>query len=453
MLIASFLLGLALLQSLSPIFQNHSRTLNKLFNIIVALPFGLTISSVLYFFATIVNIPLFITLIIEATIITVLYLAIGQKKYKPSPHTANQSSKTKIYLNITQIILILFGITLAVTATWQFSQRNPYGKWDAWDMWNHKARILFYQGNSPIQRIATETSHPDYPLFQPIIIAQLWLSNNQINTLTPQLLGPTFLGLTALLIAISLALLRTPFIATASTLLLFASPHFISRAASQYADNTVALYMSFALLATLLSLKNPQLLILSGLATGGAMWTKNEGILFAIGLSLAIALITFSHNPFKQAVKNLAAYFIGLAPFLLCILMLRFGYNTQNDLTANPDLKHVFDISRHQAIWRIIPTVLKQIAPLYIWYILGLLIITNLLPWRKQQWAERTICIVPLVIMLIGFYVSYLLTPHELSWHLANSSDRLLVQLWPMIIIAVAIFIQLPLQPLINPQP
>ena len=40
----------------------------------------------------------------------------------------------------------------------------------------------------------------------------------------------------------------------------------------------------------------------------------------------------------------------------------------------------------------------------------------------------------PLVLTACGYCALYLVTPYNLSWHLATSADRLLVQLWPSIV-------------------
>src|SRR5262249_28282780 len=37
----------------------------------------------------------------------------------------------------------------------------------------------------------------------------------------------------------------------------------------------------------------------------------------------------------------------------------------------------------------------------------------------------------PLGIVLAGFYVVYLVTPMDLTWHLDSSLNRLMLQLWP----------------------
>ncbi len=38
---------------------------------------------------------------------------------------------------------------------------------------------------------------------------------------------------------------------------------------------------------------------------------------------------------------------------------------------------------------------------------------------------------VALALLALGYFVIYLISPHDLNWHLSNSLDRLLLQLWP----------------------
>jgi hypothetical protein len=40
-------------------------------------------------------------------------------------------------------------------------------------------------------------------------------------------------------------------------------------------------------------------------------------------------------------------------------------------------------------------------------------------------------------LMLLSFYVVYVLTPYEIVWHITTSFDRLLVQLWPALVLTV----------------
>ena len=40
-------------------------------------------------------------------------------------------------------------------------------------------------------------------------------------------------------------------------------------------------------------------------------------------------------------------------------------------------------------------------------------------------------------LMLASYYVVYVTTPFDISWHVSTSVDRLLVQLWPALVLTV----------------
>jgi len=40
-------------------------------------------------------------------------------------------------------------------------------------------------------------------------------------------------------------------------------------------------------------------------------------------------------------------------------------------------------------------------------------------------------------LMLAAYDFAYLTTPYELKWHLSTSVDRLLIQLWPIAVLAI----------------
>jgi hypothetical protein len=44
---------------------------------------------------------------------------------------------------------------------------------------------------------------------------------------------------------------------------------------------------------------------------------------------------------------------------------------------------------------------------------------------------------VVLALMLASYYLVYVTTPFDISWHVSTSIDRLLIQLWPSLVLAV----------------
>ena len=48
-------------------------------------------------------------------------------------------------------------------------------------------------------------------------------------------------------------------------------------------------------------------------------------------------------------------------------------------------------------------------------------------------------------LMLLSYYVVYVTTPFDITWHVTTSVDRLMVQLWPALVLTV--FLSLSFEP------
>jgi hypothetical protein len=42
--------------------------------------------------------------------------------------------------------------------------------------------------------------------------------------------------------------------------------------------------------------------------------------------------------------------------------------------------------------------------------------------------------------MLIGFFFAFVLTPKDLEWHFRTACDRLILQLWPAVLMVFFLF-------------
>jgi hypothetical protein len=59
--------------------------------------------------------------------------------------------------------------------------------------------------------------------------------------------------------------------------------------------------------------------------------------------------------------------------------------------------------------------------------------------WSSGRSDRARVMAAVLGLMLLSFYFVYVLTPYEIEWHITTSFDRLLVQLWPALVLAVFI--------------
>jgi hypothetical protein len=61
---------------------------------------------------------------------------------------------------------------------------------------------------------------------------------------------------------------------------------------------------------------------------------------------------------------------------------------------------------------------------------------------RKTEATRRGMTVV--LLMLVGYYIVYVTTPHPQAWHVETSFPRLLAQVWPTAVLAVTAACGLP---------
>jgi hypothetical protein len=238
-----------------------------------------------------------------------------------------------------------------------FLAERPDGEFDARSIWNVRARFLYRGGVEWRDAFAPSLVHADYPLLLPLSVNRLWHYAGTETPLAHQLVGWLFPLATLGLLVGTLAVLRGPGQACLGGLTLLAMPLFVEIGALQYAD----VPLGFAMLATVSCLvlaareRAPgtrlRLLALAGLAAGCAAWTKNEGMAFALGAALAIAVLPLwgwtgpSAEP-RERFRDVLAFAAGLAPCFLCLLVLKLKLAPANDLfqdqQATDQLKRLF---------------------------------------------------------------------------------------------------------------
>ncbi len=322
---------------------------------------------------------------------------------------------------------------------WLFVARmaaEPHGRWDAWAMWNLKARFLA-RGEAGWDALFASSpgwSHPDYPLFLPATVARLWNYAGGESWLGPALTaGGMFLLLAGLLVG-ALRVLKGPVAAALAVPGLMGTWGLADRAAWQYADLPLALFMtaSLACLALHHRFGGRGPLVLAGAAAGLAAWTKNEGLLFAALLAFAwLAAGWFRKRP-KETASELLWMAAGALLPLGAAAVLKIGVPAPNDLVAawaDPAVwARLADPARAGLIARsFFLEGLKLVTPaalLAAWGLGGL---------RTDPQTARAgfFCLGVAGLCLAGYAVVYLATPHDLAWHLSTSSSRLLTALWP----------------------
>jgi hypothetical protein len=285
-------------------------------------------------------------------------------------------------------------------------------------------------------------SHPNYPLMLPSTIARLWLYAGRESSVAPIIVAFLFEYSTmGVVVGALMAIGRRleGLIAAAVLLANFPLNHW---GVAQVADVPLSAFVvaATALLSGIVDqrdrLAGPTGALLT-FCTGCAAWTKNEGLVFAVSICAVLALIVFVRR--REIIPTLFFCLAGmLVPF--ATLLYFKGYLAPpsylfegfSGSTLPPQL---WDLQRHAYIlrsfrhelWAWTTTKPIGVIPIIVAYAVCATAV------RGVRWAQLWI-VVPLLVMLAGYYSAFVVTPLDLQWHLESSLGRLIVQVWPSIV-------------------
>jgi len=377
-----------------------------------------------------------------------LYYVIKTRKYF-IPSEIHQEKHIEINVNrnlsITFYILFIFALLTFIF----LSLRNPHGNWDAWAIWNMRARFIF-RGREHWKDAFTnllDWSHPDYPLLIPLTIARIWKYIGSESCVVPTLLAMFFTFSTILLIFSSLNILRSKSQGYLAGIVLLGTSCLIKHGASQYAD----VPLGFFFVATLilftfydrLPIKYNRILILTGITVGLSAWTKNEGLLFLLVVVIARSLVIIPIQGWKNFFRQIFIFLLGLIPILIIILYFKTNIAPPNDLLSSQGLKtfdRLIDFSRYFQISKAYIIISITFMPLLL---IVYLFIVGISREKKDKVSTNTSLII-LSLMLTGYFFIFVVTPYDLNWHLGSALDRLFLQLWPSFIFYFFMIVRTP---------
>lgn len=325
---------------------------------------------------------------------------------------------------------------------------NPHGWWDAWAIWNLRARALFLGDAHWLRAFSTDYAHTDYPLLLPAAIARLWHYLGSPHTIVPAICALVFCTATIGMLTGLLSTLRGKTMGLLAGIVLMGSHKFIQISTYQIADTPLAFYFLATLSALCLFVRHglSRHLYLAGMMAGFAAWTKNEGVLFLIACGISFAIVYYKQKPVAEVAKALAVWTLGLLPVALVVIGFKLAHAPANDLFSGLEVKailaHVTDASRYLLIFIEWLDNLNKIAKVWL-FLLPLLMI--LLLRKYSPGGERfyfQVGMATTLLMVAGYSAVYLLTPHNLQWHIDTSMRRLVIHLWPLMLLCY--FLRLP---------
>jgi hypothetical protein len=413
--------------------------------------FGAGVVSVVFFLTRVAGIASpWVPLAIEALLAAP---AVWLKKSRPAPGPEAPSADEKPF-RWTWVAATVFGagLLLLVLSFVEYTRANPQGDWDAWNIWNLRAKYLMGQGGewrnavSPIL-----TNHPDYPLLTSSFIAQGWALSGAATPAAPVALGALFALATAGLLIGGVTLKRGPALGWMAGAVLMAALHFHRWSAAQYADIPLAFYLLAAVLLMELD-ERPVTLALAGAFAAFGAWTKNEGI--ALLAVIALARLAAGLKPGMARLKWFAA---GAAPLALFVAWFKIFLAPAAEplLQQGPmqALARLADVGRFATILGVLGGEVVDMGA-FPAHPLAALAVAGFCLGFRPGWHRGGLR--PLLATLAGALVCYLaaflVTPADLAWHAETAMGRLLTQVWPAFVLAFVLALR-PLEASTSPAP
>lgn len=348
--------------------------------------------------------------------------------------------------------LTLMVAAILIAATYLLALvTQPVTAWDGIAMWLYKAKLFYAQHAvdlSPIRGSADMPRHLDYPPLFPLMIDTVYVLFGRVDDVVGK--GVNFLYLVAAVGTCTTAVTSYAGrrLAIVSAFLLVAMPLFsvalLFSTYMGYADYAVAVCM----MISLIFLHRAELRDGVGSVTLAVVFatiaalTKNEGLVFLLIVLVLVALRARPARRRSEWVNRGRLQQLALAAAVLLPLVAWQGYvrsiGVHSDLLAArnwhqllPALPSraltIFRFARHTfSFHNDYPWLLASYLFSGIFFVMG------------RFRAGRDIFLA-VTAQGIGYFVVYLLTPLDLTYHLNTSFDRLIIQLGPSLVILFAL--------------
>jgi hypothetical protein len=287
-------------------------------------------------------------------------------------------------------------------------------------------------------------------MMTPAMIVFGWKILGNDTRLIPLILGGIFTFGTATVLFATLWHLKNYYIAILGTLILIFSNPFIQQGALQYADIPLAYYyicvISLSLVANKKIINDQRLFILIGILLGFCAWTKNEGFIFILSYIIVMGLYDlFSKNFDKKKWFGLCAGLLPVGFVIVLFKSLTIGNDILSSIGSNNILELLTDVNRYKLVinysYKYISEFNNGNINIFIFLVILMLIagVVNTKKIIKNLPTMGTIFLTFIFYLLI-----FLMTPKDITWHMQTSFTRLLIQLYPSLLLVILILLKEP---------
>jgi hypothetical protein len=359
-------------------------------------------------------------------------LLIRSRRYAPC-----RLSEASAWLTCTFALLLIADIALFACA----SAHKPCGGWDAWAIYNLRARFLYRAGGEAWRdgfNALIGWSHPDYPPLLSAAVARGWRLLGRETNAVPIALAAFFTFALPVLTALSIGALRGVRQGILAGLVPAATPFLYIQGAMQCADVPVAFYRlaSLAALALAERLDRRGFAAIAGLAAALGASTKNEGILWFAALVTAYLIMARG--------RMLSPFLAGAVPALAPLIWFKARIAPPSDIFGAGGragmLARAFDPVRFALIAKEALRHISNFGPFVLIGAFALLALYAAAAGLRRRNPDRVTVrtgSVALALTAAGYFLIYQLRSRDLLWLLDSSLDRLLIQLWPSIVFVV----------------
>jgi hypothetical protein len=443
-LASAIVIGYLLVRVFNPLLNLQPRWAVNAFHLGLATAFGIGITSIAFFLLDVTGIagPAAIYVIDGSMLALLLWRLLSIRK----PSNADQALATSTPgFRWTWLLVCIFSVAViaVLIRLIEMSQALPVGDWDAWAIWNLRAKFLagpaetWHYALSPLYNPIPSR----YPLLLSGFIARLWKAGFTVDTTAPALTALLFfVALLALLVS-AVALLRTAASGLLAGLVLLSTTSLLIWAPAQYSDVPLAVYSLGAIALLVLAnspLANRRFAMLgAGFCASFAAWTKDEGISF-------LAFFLTAYTGFwlwkRENARLVAPTWLisGAAPGVLLALWLKFflaGAANASPAAGALRISQLANFSGYVQVARGIFDVLLNLGSGVAHPLILLGILAIFIRWDPEH-LHRASAIPAAGALLLTFF-SYCAvamlrnTPDALAWQIGTAFDRLVLQLWP----------------------
>lgn len=334
----------------------------------------------------------------------------------------------------------IFGLSLTLFLL--RSLRQPHGEWDAWAIWNLKARFMAHGGEHWRDLFSAAITHPGYPLLVPAAVARLWSWIGAQPAVAGVAVAGIFTYAIPAVVVGSLARIKGWTPALWGGLLVLASISMTRYGSWQVADVPFGFFILAAVVLVAFDIASERpwrFSVLAGLAVGLGCLAKNEGQPFAIGMTVAYVAyqLILRRSSHRDRLIRIAAFILATLPFLGLLMLIHAASPSVGLASAFSDdlaMNKVTDVERHLMIGRAFLRTLWRWSGVWFLGAAPVFIAALFLGGVSSNHSNRVAAgfgAVAIGLMFISYYAAYLVSPYDLAWHIPSSLDRILVHIWP----------------------